>query len=68
MARAVLHHRAEGVGVDLEGVIVLDDARVVQGPVDVVLPQRVLDVVGLLVVLPVLVQLVNFTGDVPLLL
>ena len=68
MSRAVLHHRAERVGVDLEGVVVLDDPRVVQRPVDVVLPQRVLDVVGLLVVLPVLVQLVDFAGDVPLLL
>ena len=35
---------------------------------DVVLAEGVLDVVGLLVVLPVLVQLVDLAGDVALLL
>ena len=34
---------------------------------DVVLPKGVLDVVGLLVVLPILVQLVDFAGHVSLL-
>ena len=68
VAVAVLEHGAERVGVDLEHVEQADDARVVQLLVDVVLAQRVLDVVGLLVVLPVLVQLVDLAGHVPLLL
>lgn len=65
---AVLEHRAERIGVYLEDVKEPDDTRVVQLLVNVVLPQGVLDVIGLLVVLPVLVQLVNLAGHVPLLL
>ena len=35
--------------------------------VDVVLPEGVLDIVGILIILPVFVQLVDFTGNIPLL-
>ena len=64
----VLEHGAEGVGVDLEDVEEGDDAGVLKILVDVVFAERVLDVVGLLVVLPVLVQLMNLASDVALLL
>ena len=36
--------------------------------VNVVLSERVLDIIGFLVILPVLVQLVDFARDVPLFL
>ena len=65
---AVLEHRAERVGVNLEDVKEADNPRMVQLFVDVVLSKGVLDVVGLLVVLPVLVQLVDLAGHVALLL
>ncbi len=68
VALAVLEHRAERVGVDFEHVEELDNARMVQGLVDVVLAQRMLYVVGLLLVLPVLVELVDLAGHVALLL
>lgn len=41
MSVAVLEHSAERVAVDLEHVVELHDARVVQRLVDVVLPERV---------------------------
>jgi len=68
IALAVLEHGAERVRVNLKHVKELDNARMVQRLMDIVLPQRVLDVVGLLLVLPVLVQLVHLTRHVALLL
>ena len=68
MPITVLEHGAEAVGVDLEDVEEVDDPRVRQVLVDIVLAEGVLDVVGLLVVLPVLVQLVDLAGNVALLL
>lgn len=65
---AVLEYCAEGVGVDLEDVVEPDHSWMVQLLVNVVLSERVLYVVGLLVVLPVLVQLVDLARHVPLLL
>ena len=56
------------VGVDLEHVKQPDDSRMVQLFVNIVLPQGVLDIIGFLVVLPVLVQLMDLTRHVPLLL
>lgn len=67
MAITVFEDSTEGVGIDLEDVEELDDPRVLEVLVDVVLAQRVLDVVGLLVILPLLAQLVDLAGHVPLL-
>ena len=64
----VLEHGAEAVGVNLEHIVQVDNARVLQRLVDVVLPQRVLNVVRLFVVLPVLVELVDLAGNVLLVL
>merc|ERR1719431_1524084 len=64
----VLQNGAEAVGVYLEDVEQLDNASVLQCLVDVILPQSMLYVVCLFVVLPVLVELVNLAGHVPLLL
>ena len=68
VAITVFEDSAEGVGIDLEDVEELDDSRVLEVLVDVVLAQRVLDVVGLLVVLPLLAQLVDLASNVALLL
>lgn len=68
VAVAILEDGAERIGVDFEDVEQPHHSRMVQLFVDVVLAQSVLDVIGLLVVLPVLVQLVHFTGHVPLFL
>ena len=46
----------------------LHNPRMVQGFVNVVLPQGMLDVVSLLVLLPLTVQLVDLASYVPLLL
>ena len=67
MAITVFKDSAEGIGVNLEDVEESDDPRVLEVLVDVVLTQRVLNVVGLLVVFPVLAELVDLAGDVPLL-
>ena len=64
----VLEHGAERVCVDLEDVEEGDNPRVLKVLVDVIFSERVLDVVGLLVVLPVLVQLMNLASHVTLLL
>jgi len=68
VAITVFEDSAEGIGIDLEDVEESDDPRVLEVLVDVVLTQRVLNVVGLLVILPVLAELVDLAGDVPLLL
>ena len=65
---AVLQDSAERVGVDFEDVVEVDYPWVLEVLVDVVLPEGVLDVVGLLLVFPVLVQLVDLASHVPLLL
>ena len=67
VAITVFKDSAEGIGVNLEDVEESDDPRVLEVLVDVVLTQRVLNVVGLLVVFPVLAELVDLAGDVPLL-
>ena len=67
MSITVFEDSAEGVGVDLEDVEEPDDPRMLKVLVDVVLTQRVLDVVGLFVVLPLLAQLVDLARHVPLL-
>ena len=67
MAITVFKDSAEGIGVNLEDVEESDDPRVLEVLVDVVLTQRVLNVVGLLVDFPVLAELVDLAGDVPLL-
>jgi len=48
-----LENSAEAVATDLKDVLQSDDPGVVERLVDVVLPESVLDVVGLLVVRPV---------------
>lgn len=65
---AVLKHSAERVGVDLEHVIQANHSGMIQLLMDVVFAQCVLYVIGLLVVLPVFVQLMDFAGHVTLIL
>ena len=68
MAITVFENSAEGIGVDFEDIKQADDSRMVQLLVDVVLSESVLDIIGLLVILPILIQLVDFTSHVPLFL
>jgi hypothetical protein len=68
VAVAVLEDGAERVGVNLENVKQPHDSRMVQLLVNIVLPESVLDIIGLLVVLPVFVQLMDLASHVPLLL
>ena len=66
MAVAVLEDCAEAVAVNLKDVVEFDNPGMFQRLVDVVLPESVLDVVGLLVVRPVLVELEDLTGNIPI--
>ena len=66
MTITVFEDSAEGISVDLKDVEEPDDSGMLKILVDVVLAQRVLDVVRLLVVLPVLAQLVDLARNVPL--
>ena len=60
---AELHHRAEGVLVDLDGVVEHDDILMAQLLVNLVLTKRMLDVVGLVGLRPAAAQLVDLAGD-----
>ena len=66
MTVAVLQHRAKTVGVDLKNVEQIDNSGMLQCLVYVVLTQGVLDIVGLLVVLPIFVQLMYLAGNIAL--
>ena len=64
----VFKNGAEGIGINFEDVKQANDPRMVQLFVDVVLSEGVLDIIGLLVVLPIFIQLVHFASHVPLFL
>jgi hypothetical protein len=66
MTVTVFKDSTEGICIDLKNIEKSNDARVLKILVDVVLPQCVFDVVGLLVVLPVLAQLVDLARNVSL--
>lgn len=68
MTITVLQDGAKRIGVDLENIVQAHHARMIKLLVNIVLAQSVLDVVCLLVVLPVFVELMDFTSDVTLLL
>jgi hypothetical protein len=66
MTITVFKDSTEGIGINLKNVKKTNDAWMLKILVDVVLPQCMLDVVGLLIVLPVLAQLVDLARNVTL--
>jgi len=66
MTITVFKDCTEGIGINLKNIEKANDAWMLKILVDVVLPQCMLDVVGLLIVLPVLAQLVDLARDVTL--
>jgi len=68
VAVAVFQHRAERVIVDGEQIEEANDPWMIQPLMDVLLPHRMLHVVGLLILFPFLVDLVDLARDVAVLI